>query len=174
MFKKIKEYFTHNEKKIRDNRWIFASMLVGSALSLIASFVLSVEAVELAANPNAVLSCSVNSFCSSLTKLVFSEQEQELKFTYSPDHYSHAPQEIIVRGNAVSRKPAMTAGIIPNTSIWLCQAAAVMPAGERPASQGATPATAASAARTKKMRKGRCVHAEQSPPAVTRHRLAIR
>ena len=52
--------------------------------------------------PSGRLSCSVNSFCSSLTKLVFSEQEQELKFTYSPDHYSHAPQEIIVRGNAVS------------------------------------------------------------------------
>ena len=67
MFKKIKEYFTHNEKKIRDNRWIFASMLVGSALSLIASFVLSVEAVELAANPNAVLSCSVNSVLNCAT-----------------------------------------------------------------------------------------------------------
>lgn len=60
MFKKVKEYFTHEEKKIRDNRWIFASMLVGAICSLIASFVLSVEAVELAANPDAVLSCSIN------------------------------------------------------------------------------------------------------------------
>lgn len=60
MFKKVKEYFTHEEKKIRDNRWIFASMLVGAICSLIASFVLSVEAVELAANPDAVLSCSIS------------------------------------------------------------------------------------------------------------------
>lgn len=60
MFRAIKEYFTHNEKTLRDNRWIFASMLVGSVLSLIASFVLSVEAVELAKNPAAQLSCSVN------------------------------------------------------------------------------------------------------------------
>lgn len=60
MHKKIKAYFTHDDKKTRDNRWIFASMLVGSVLSLLASFVLSVEAVELAKNPNANLSCSIN------------------------------------------------------------------------------------------------------------------
>ena len=53
-------YFRHDDKKIRDNRWIFASMLVGALLSLLAAFVLSVEAVELAKNPNAELSCSVN------------------------------------------------------------------------------------------------------------------
>ena len=53
-------YFKHDDKKIRDNRWIFASMLVGALLSLLAAFVLSVEAVELAKNPNAELSCSVN------------------------------------------------------------------------------------------------------------------
>ena len=35
-------------------------MLVGALLSLLASFVLSVEAVVLAGDPNAVLSCSVN------------------------------------------------------------------------------------------------------------------
>lgn len=60
MFRKIREYFTHEEKILRDNRWIFASMLVGSILSLIASFVLSQEAVELAKNPNAALSCSIS------------------------------------------------------------------------------------------------------------------
>lgn len=60
MLKNIHEFFTHKEKKIRDNRWIFTSMLVGAILSLIASFVLSVEAVELAKNPNAELACSVN------------------------------------------------------------------------------------------------------------------
>lgn len=54
------EFFTHKDRKLRDDRWIFGSMLVGAILSLIASFVLSAEAVELAANPNASLSCSVN------------------------------------------------------------------------------------------------------------------
>lgn len=58
--RKVIEYFRHDDKKLRDNRWIFASMLVGSVLSLIASFVLSVEALELAKNPDAVLSCSIN------------------------------------------------------------------------------------------------------------------
>lgn len=53
-------FFTHNDKKLRDNRWIFASMLVGSLLSLLASFVLSTEAIELAKNPDAALSCNVN------------------------------------------------------------------------------------------------------------------
>lgn len=58
--RKFIDFFTHNDKKLRDNRWIFASMLVGACLSLLASFVLSVETVELAKNPNAQLSCSVN------------------------------------------------------------------------------------------------------------------
>ena len=60
MFSKLREFFTHEEATLRDNRWIFGSMLVGSVLSLIASFVLSVEAFELAKNPDAVLSCSIN------------------------------------------------------------------------------------------------------------------
>ena len=42
MLDKVKNYFTHDEKKIRDNRWIFTSMLVGALLSLTAAFVLSV------------------------------------------------------------------------------------------------------------------------------------
>lgn len=57
---KMFEFFTHKDKKLRDDRWIFGSMLVGALLSLLASFVLSVEAVELAANPNADLACSIN------------------------------------------------------------------------------------------------------------------
>ena len=60
MLHAVKEYFTHHDKKLRDNRWIFTSMLIGSALSLLASFVLSVEAVELAKNPDAALTCNVN------------------------------------------------------------------------------------------------------------------
>ena len=60
MLKFLRKLFTHDQKKQQDNRWIFTSMLVGSILSLIASFVLSVEAVELARNPDASLSCSFN------------------------------------------------------------------------------------------------------------------
>lgn len=60
MFTSIKDFFTHKDKKLRDNRWIFASMLIGALLSLLAAFVLSVESVQLAKNPDAQLSCSVN------------------------------------------------------------------------------------------------------------------
>ncbi|MFZ1302026.1 MAG: vitamin K epoxide reductase family protein [Candidatus Microsaccharimonas sp.] len=58
--KNLIAYFKHDDKKTRDNRWIFLSMLIGALLSLLAAFVLSVEAFELAKNPNAELSCSVN------------------------------------------------------------------------------------------------------------------
>lgn len=37
-------------------------MLVGAVLSLIASLVLSIESIELAKDPNAVLACNVNAF----------------------------------------------------------------------------------------------------------------
>lgn len=68
MFTKIKDYFVSVRTKERsDNYWIFASMLVGSLLSLLASFVLSVDAVELAKNPDAVLSCSVNTVINCAT-----------------------------------------------------------------------------------------------------------
>ncbi len=67
MFRRIKEYFTHEDKKLRDNRWIFASMLVGAIASLIASFVLSVEAVELAKNADAVLACNFNAVLNCAT-----------------------------------------------------------------------------------------------------------
>ncbi len=56
----IKAFFTHKDKKLRDNRWIFTSMLVGALLSLLASFVLSIETLQLAKNPDANLACSVN------------------------------------------------------------------------------------------------------------------
>lgn len=57
---RIKDFFTHKDKNLRDNRWIFTSMLIGAALSLLAAFVLSVESYQLAKNPDAALSCSVN------------------------------------------------------------------------------------------------------------------
>jgi len=60
MFSKLRAYFNHEDKNIADNRWIFASMLIGAIISLTAAFVLSVDAIEIAKNPNAELSCSIN------------------------------------------------------------------------------------------------------------------
>lgn len=70
MFSKLKTFFTHEDKNLRDNRWIFVSMLVGALLSLLAAFVLSVESIEIAKNPDASLSCSVNTVinCATVAK----------------------------------------------------------------------------------------------------------
>jgi len=46
------------------NAWIFGTMLFSSVLSLIASFVLAVDAVKLAADPTAELSCDINAVIS--------------------------------------------------------------------------------------------------------------
>jgi uncharacterized membrane protein len=46
------------------NGWIFGTMLVSACLSLIASFVLSVDAIRLAADPGAELSCNINAVVS--------------------------------------------------------------------------------------------------------------
>ncbi len=43
------------------SRWPFGEMLVSSLIGLFASFVLSVDAIILAANPDAELSCNINS-----------------------------------------------------------------------------------------------------------------
>ncbi|WP_230976462.1 MULTISPECIES: vitamin K epoxide reductase family protein [Georgenia] len=40
--------------------WIFGTMLLSACISLLASFVLAIDAVELAANPNAALSCNIS------------------------------------------------------------------------------------------------------------------
>lgn len=60
MFKTIHSFFRHPDKQLRENRWIFGTMLIGAVLSLSAAFVLSVESIEIAKNPHAQLSCSVN------------------------------------------------------------------------------------------------------------------
>ncbi len=44
----------------RSNVWIYSTMLVSACLSLVASFVLSVEAITLAKNPSANLACNIN------------------------------------------------------------------------------------------------------------------
>jgi uncharacterized membrane protein len=58
------------DKAARENRGIFISMLVGAIFSLIAAFVLAVEAVELAGNPFARLSCSINAVINCATVAV--------------------------------------------------------------------------------------------------------
>lgn len=45
-------------------RWIFATMLFSATLSLIAAFVLSYDAIKLAEDPTAALSCNVNAVIS--------------------------------------------------------------------------------------------------------------
>lgn len=60
MLNKIIAFFNHEDPHHRENIWIFATMLVGACLSLLASLVLSIEAFHLLENPNAQLSCSVN------------------------------------------------------------------------------------------------------------------
>jgi len=46
------------------NGWIFGTMLFSACLSLLASFVLSIDAVRLAADPTAGLSCNINAVIS--------------------------------------------------------------------------------------------------------------
>jgi uncharacterized membrane protein len=48
----------------RANAWTFGQMLFWACVSLLASFVLSVDAIELARNPNANLSCDINAVIS--------------------------------------------------------------------------------------------------------------
>ena len=45
----------------RSNVWIYSTMLVSACLSLVASFVLSVEAIALAKDPHVNLACNINS-----------------------------------------------------------------------------------------------------------------
>ena len=47
-----------------DNRFIFTTMLISACVSLLASFVLSVDALRLAENPDLVLSCDLNTVLS--------------------------------------------------------------------------------------------------------------
>ena len=67
MFSKIKGFLFHKDEVIRDDRKMFVTVLITSLLSLFAAFVLSVEAVQLAANPNIKLGCSINVFINCAT-----------------------------------------------------------------------------------------------------------
>ena len=50
--------------------WIYGTMLFSACLSLLASLVLSIDAVRIAANPNVSLSCNINSVISCGTVAV--------------------------------------------------------------------------------------------------------
>lgn len=63
-----------NEKRLRSNRFIFTTVLITSLIGLLASFVLSVDAIEILKNPNAKLSCSINAVvdCAAVAKTSYS------------------------------------------------------------------------------------------------------
>lgn len=86
------------------NRWrhhdatVWVTMLVASAASLVASFVLSVEALRLAENPNADLGCNINAVISCGT-VANSWQSQVLGF---PNAYLGLMTEPVVITIAVA------------------------------------------------------------------------
>ena len=63
----------------RADVWVFGQMLFWAALSLLASFVLSVEAVDLARNPDANPTCNINSVI-SCTKVAVTWQASVFGF----------------------------------------------------------------------------------------------
>lgn len=60
MFTTVKSWLAARDASRRRDDLLFTLILIGSTVGLLASFVLSVEAIELAKNPNAVLTCSIN------------------------------------------------------------------------------------------------------------------
>jgi uncharacterized membrane protein len=60
----VVETLTRLRRIRHSNTWIFATMLVSACLSLLASFVLSVDAIRLAEDPSTSLSCNINSVIS--------------------------------------------------------------------------------------------------------------
>jgi uncharacterized membrane protein len=70
---------THLPGRRHTRGWVFGSMLVSALISLTASLVLSVDAVVLAANPDADLSCNVNAVL-SCADVALSWQAQVLGF----------------------------------------------------------------------------------------------
>lgn len=53
MLKKITSFIFHEDEKRRADIWIFGAMALSATLSLVASLVLSAEAIHLAKNPEA-------------------------------------------------------------------------------------------------------------------------
>jgi uncharacterized membrane protein len=58
-------YLAARARRLRhSNGWIFGTMLFSACLSLLASFVLSIDALRLAKNPDVDLSCDINTVIS--------------------------------------------------------------------------------------------------------------
>ncbi len=75
MFRKLKNFYWPKNKQHKNDRIVFTVMAVGAALGILASLVLSIEALTLAKNPDAVLACSVNIVlnCATVAKHASSE-----------------------------------------------------------------------------------------------------
>lgn len=75
MFHKLKTFYWPKNSKLKNDRLLFTGMAVGAVLGIVASLVLSVEAITLAKNPDAVLACSVNIVlnCATVAKHASSE-----------------------------------------------------------------------------------------------------
>ena len=64
---KIINLFAGLDKKAKRNQLAYVFMLVGASIALLASIVLSIEALELARNKDAVLPCSINAVLNCAT-----------------------------------------------------------------------------------------------------------
>lgn len=60
MITKLKKWLNRKEYN-KDSIWSFLGILIGASLSLLASFVLSIQALQLASNPKTTFSCDINS-----------------------------------------------------------------------------------------------------------------
>jgi len=71
----LKHFFDHKDKYSRDNTKIFIVILVGTILSLMSAFILSIDALEIAKNPGVILNCSINAIinCATVAKSSFAE-----------------------------------------------------------------------------------------------------
>jgi uncharacterized membrane protein len=67
MFNNILSFFTHKDQQIKSDRAIFITILVTALLSLLASLILSVDALTLASNPDTALSCNINALINCAT-----------------------------------------------------------------------------------------------------------
>ena len=80
------------------HRWVYAEMLVFAVISLFASFVLAIDAIELAADPNAQFSCDISATI-SCSKVGLSWQANLLGF---PNAYLGLMAEPVVITIAVA------------------------------------------------------------------------
>jgi uncharacterized membrane protein len=70
MLLKLKQAVVGQKDLRRSDRWIFGTMALSASLSLIAAFALSVDAIQLAKNPDAILNCNLNAVinCATVNK----------------------------------------------------------------------------------------------------------